>query len=69
VFAGALAATCGHVGEDETRAFLDAGWSRGALFDVIAQVGLTTLANLAHHVSGVPVDDAFAPQAWAPAAA
>jgi AhpD family alkylhydroperoxidase len=69
VFARALAATRGHVGEDETRAFLDADWSRGALFDVIAQVGVTTLANLAHNVSGVPVDDAFAPQVWAPGAA
>src|ERR1700752_3643057 len=38
VCARALAAPRGHVGEDETRAFLDAGWSRGALFDVIAQI-------------------------------
>jgi hypothetical protein len=44
---------------------LEGGYSRAALFDVIAQVGHTTLANLAHSISKAPVDSAFEPQAWA----
>jgi AhpD family alkylhydroperoxidase len=59
----------GHVTPDEIRAFLDSGHSRGALFEVVAQVGHTTLANFAHSISNAPVDAAFAPQAWASAAA
>jgi uncharacterized peroxidase-related enzyme len=66
-FARNLVARKGHVSEEERQALLDAGYSRGALFDVIAQVGHTTLANLAHSVSKAPLDDAFAPQAWTPA--
>jgi hypothetical protein len=41
----------GHVTPDETQALLDAGYSRGALFEVVAQVGHTTLANVAHSIS------------------
>jgi uncharacterized peroxidase-related enzyme len=67
-FARGVVAKKGHVSDDETRALLDAGYSRRALFDVIAQIGHTTLANLAHSVSKAPVDGAFEPQAWARAA-
>jgi uncharacterized peroxidase-related enzyme len=68
-FARSLVAKKGHVSEDERQALLHAGYSRGALLDVIAQVGHTTLANLAHSISEAPLDDAFKPQAWAKAAA
>jgi AhpD family alkylhydroperoxidase len=68
-FARRLVAKKGHVSEQESQALLDAGYSRGALFDVVAQVGHTTLANLAHSISKAPLDDAFKPQAWAKAAA
>jgi uncharacterized peroxidase-related enzyme len=67
-FARRLTAKRGHVTDDETEALLRAGYSRGAVFEVIAQVGHTTLANLAHGVSKTPVDGAFEPQAWARAA-
>lgn len=68
-FARSLVAKKGHVGDDETQALLDAGYSRSALFEVIAQIGHTTLANLAHSITRAPLDDAFEPQAWVPAAA
>ena len=58
----------GHVDEDDTQAFLDAGYPRSALFDVVAQVGHTTMANLAHSISKAPVDPAFAAQKWVAAA-
>lgn len=67
-FARTLVRTKGHVTPDETQALLDAGYSRGALFEVVAQVGHTTLANFAHSISKAPVDSAFAAQEWAAAA-
>jgi AhpD family alkylhydroperoxidase len=44
-----------------------AGYPPETALTVIAQIGFTTLANLAHRITAVPVDDAFAPQAWQPA--
>jgi uncharacterized peroxidase-related enzyme len=67
-FARSVMRKRGHVTPDETQALLDAGYSRGALFEVVAQVGHTTLANFAHSISNAPVDAAFAKQAWASAA-
>ena len=63
-FARSLVQKRGHVAEGETQALLDAGYSSSALFDVVAQVGHTTLASLAHNISKAPVDSAFAPQEW-----
>lgn len=64
-FARTLVANRGHVDERDRRALLDAGYSRGALFEVVAQVWHTTLANFAHGISKAPLDEAFEPQAWA----
>jgi uncharacterized peroxidase-related enzyme len=66
-FARRLVSKRGHVTEEETQALLDAGYSREALFEVVAQAGHTTLANLAHSISDAPLDGAFEPQAWAKA--
>jgi alkylhydroperoxidase family enzyme len=68
-FARSLVAKKGHVSTEETKSFLDAGYSRAALFEVVAQVGHTTLTNLAHSVSDAPLDEQFMPQAWTKAAA
>jgi uncharacterized peroxidase-related enzyme len=68
-FARKLVAHRGHVSDTEVQELLDAGYSTGALLEVVAQVGCTTLANLAHNISDAPLDDAFAAQAWARAAA
>jgi uncharacterized peroxidase-related enzyme len=63
-FARSVVAKKGHVNGDESRALLDAGYTRGALLAVVAQVGHTTLANLAHSISRAPLDSAFEPQRW-----
>jgi uncharacterized peroxidase-related enzyme len=68
-FARRLVATKGHVSEQDTDALIAAGYSRAALFEVVAQVGHTTLANLAHGISDAPLDSALQPQSWAKAAA
>lgn len=68
-FARALVARRGHISQTETQALLDAGYSHASVLEVVAQVGFTTLANLAHNIAGAPLDAAFEPQAWARAAA
>ena len=68
-FTRSLVAKRGHVTDEETEALLEAGYSRAAVFELVAQVGHTTLANLAHTISKAPVDGAFEPQAWARAGA
>jgi len=68
-FARSLVAKKGHVSDEETQALLNAGYSHGAVFELVAQVAHTTMANLAHSISHAPVDQAFAAQASdAPAA-
>ncbi len=68
-FARELVARRGHISQVQTQALLNAGYSKGALLEVVAQVGCTTLANLAHNITDAPLDAAFEPQAWARAAA
>lgn len=67
-FTRSLVRKKGHVSDEETQALLDAGYSRSALFEAVAQVGHTTLANFAHSISKAPVDAAFAAQQWTAAA-
>jgi uncharacterized peroxidase-related enzyme len=67
-YARSLVAKKGHVTRELSQALLDAGYTRAALFEVVAQVGHTTLANFAHSISKAPLDNAFEPQAWGRAA-
>jgi uncharacterized peroxidase-related enzyme len=54
----------GWVPEEEQQAFLNAGFSVGQVFDVIAIVALKTLSNYANHLSEPALDDAFSAAAW-----
>jgi uncharacterized peroxidase-related enzyme len=63
-FARILVARKGHVSGEDTQAMLNAGYSPSAMFELVAQVAQTTMANLAHGISQAPVDQAFASQAW-----
>ena len=68
-YARSLMANKGHVTREDSQTLLDAGYTRAALFEVVAQAGHTTLANFAHSISEAPLDNAFQPQAWAKATA
>jgi len=63
-FARTLVRQRGHVGAQDVQTLLDSGCSRAAVLTVIAQVAHTSMANFVHNVAEVPVDDAFAAQAW-----
>ncbi len=56
----------GWVREDDTAAFLAAGYSKAQILEVILGISFKTLSNYVNHVADTPLDHAFAPKAWAP---
>ena len=69
-FAAAVVAHRGFVADDEVQAFLDAGYSRPQVLEVILGVGMKTLSNYTNHIAGTELDSAFSSRAWkAPRAA
>ncbi|MDH3255135.1 MAG: carboxymuconolactone decarboxylase family protein [Acidobacteriota bacterium] len=65
-FALAMVKQRGWVPDPDVQAFLDAGYSRRHLLDVVTIIALKTLSNYTNHLAGTPLDDAFAPMSWAP---
>lgn len=63
-FALAVVQTRGNVDDATLNSFLEAGFSRRQILDVIAAVTLKTLTNYVNHIADTPVDEAFQPQAW-----
>ena len=52
----------GHVSATETEAFLAAGWSEGAVVDVIMVIGDKIISNYLHGVTKIAVDFPAAPR-------
>jgi len=63
-FAKAILANEGWVPEGEQEAFLEAGYGRRELLDVITIVALKTLSNYTNHLAETPLDEAFQDRAW-----
>lgn len=68
VFTQRVVAQRGWVSETELQDFLDAGYTRTQVLDVILGVGMKTLSNYANHIMGTTLDEAFASRAWQPTA-
>jgi len=66
-FTAAIVEKRGWVTEEDTAVFLAAGHSKAQVLEVILGVSFKTLSNYVNHISNTPLDDAFAPKAWAPA--
>ncbi|GAA4630922.1 carboxymuconolactone decarboxylase family protein [Actinoallomurus vinaceus] len=54
----------GWVEDAEVEAFLDAGYTRRHVMDVILGVGMKTLSNYTNHIAHTPLDPAWADQRW-----
>jgi AhpD family alkylhydroperoxidase len=54
----------GHVPPDRAEALRAAGYTGEQLFEVIAQIGYTSIANWVANLCDPPVDPAFAAQDW-----
>lgn len=54
----------GWVDDSDVEAFLDAGYGRRQVLEVIVGVGMKTLSNYTNHIAGTKLDDAFEKTAW-----
>ena len=52
----------GHPSEAAIQSFFQAGYSKGALVDVIGLVALNTFTNYVNHIADTPIDFPLAPQ-------
>ena len=59
----------GNVSEEEKAAFLEAGYTKQNILEVILVVGMKTLSNYTNHIAETPLDSAFEPAKWHKAAA
>ena len=54
----------GHATDEEVQTFLNAGYTRAHIFDVLVGIGMKTLSNYTNHIADTPLDVAFQPQEW-----
>ncbi len=55
----------GRLPNTDVQSFLDAGFTRAQILEVLLGVTQKTLSNYANHIAGTPLDEAFAESAWA----
>lgn len=67
-FTAAVVTSCGWPSEVETGAFLNAGYAKQQVLEVVLGVGIKTLSNYTNHIADTPLDQAFAKAAWSKAA-
>ncbi len=56
--------TRGRPGNDETRAFFDAGFEENHLMDIVLALAVKTLSNYSNHINQPELDEAFASHKW-----
>lgn len=56
----------GFVASADVAAFLDAGYTRAQLLEVLLGVGMKTFNNYVDHIAHVPLNDQFKAEAWQP---
>ncbi len=54
--------------DGDVKAFLDAGYDRAQVLEVLVGVGVKTLSNYTNHIAETPLDQAFGKAAWSKAA-
>lgn len=59
----------GNVSESEIADFLEAGYTKRNILEVILAIGMKTLSNYTNHIAETPLDNAFEPAKWHNAAA
>ena len=59
----------GFVSEEEKFAFLEAGYTKQNILEVLLVIGMKTLSNYTNHIAETPLDTAFEPAKWQKAAA
>lgn len=59
----------GHVDDADVQAFLDAGFTRRNVLDIVLGVAQKVMSNYVNHLAETPVDAPFTKYAWTPPAA
>jgi uncharacterized peroxidase-related enzyme len=54
----------GWADDSDVQAFLDAGFTREQVLEVLTALSLKTLTNYANHLAGTPLDDVFVRDRW-----
>lgn len=54
----------GWVADDDVQAFLDQGFTRRHVLDILTGVAQKTLSNYTNHLAHTPLDDVFSSSAW-----
>lgn len=67
VFTTAVVGTRGRIDDAELEAFLQAGYTREQVLEVLVGVAMKTLSNYANHIAQTPLDKQFEAFAWEPA--
>ena len=57
----------GNVGDADVQAFLDAGFTKRQILEVILGYSQKIMSNYTNHLAGTPVDEPFQKFAWSPA--
>ena len=65
-FTTAVVEKRGWVTENDTAAFITAGYTKAQILEVTLGVSYKTLSNYTNHIADTPLDDAFATRSWAP---
>ncbi|MGC3940285.1 carboxymuconolactone decarboxylase family protein [Roseobacter sp. EG26] len=65
-FAIAVTESRGWPTDAQVNAFLAAGYTRQTVLEVILGTALKVMSNYTNHIARTELDDAFAPNAWAP---
>lgn len=55
----ALVRNRGHLSQDETSAFIEAGYEQRNLLEIVLGISQKVMSNYVNHLSETPVDDAF----------
>lgn len=67
-FTAAVVQSRGRPSADQVKRFLEAGFGRAQVLEVMLGVAMKTLSNYTNHVAGTPLDEAFEAQRWTPPA-
>lgn len=63
-FTRAMVRERGWLGEQQQQAFLDAGYGRQQMLEVVLGVAMKTISNYANHLMETPLDAAFEAERW-----
>ncbi|MCI0435017.1 MAG: carboxymuconolactone decarboxylase family protein [Gemmatimonadetes bacterium] len=63
-FTRAVMRSKGFIDEAEIAVFFAAGYDRAQLIEVVAHIGLKTMQNYVHALTGAPLDPEFVAQQW-----